>query len=203
MSFGDFKSTTMVAEKYQLILQRQKLFDPTEIVPLEPHAFLRDILEFELTHQPNNLIEYGLCESLIYPLLREVWMKHLHLQLWSHVSLRVDDDLYGTPDYVVTQKSAQGLERFEPPLLAVVEAKRDNFVEGWGQCLAVMVAAQRLNHPATPKIYGIVTTGQVWEFAVLDGQTFTVHPFKFALVQLGLLLGVLNWVFQANGQSNQ
>lgn len=196
MTFSDFKSANMVAEIYHLRIERRKIFDPTQIVPLEPHQFLQQTLEFELTHQPSSISEYGICESLIYPLLREVWMRHTDFQIWSHVSLKIDDELYGTPDYLVSLKSPRGIEQFEPPLLAVVEAKRDNFVEGWGQCLAGLVAAQKLNQPHKPKLYGIVTTGQVWEFGLLDGQAFMLHPFKYSLVQLNLLLGVLNWLFQ-------
>ncbi len=198
MSFSDFKSANSVAEKYNLTIQRHLLFDHAAIVPIAPHAFLQQTLEFEVTHQPSNMTEYGLCESLIYPLLRDMWMNYPQLQIWSHVPLIVDDDLNGIPDYIITEKSPQGLEQFDRPLLTVVEAKRDNFVEGWGQCLAGMVAAQKLNQSPNRKVYGIVTTGQVWEFGLLHGSQFTLHPFKFSLVQLELLLGVLGWLFQAS-----
>ena len=31
------------------------------------------------------------------------------------------------------------------PIIVVVEAKRNDFIEGWGQCLAELVAIQRIN----------------------------------------------------------
>ncbi len=62
----------------------------------------------------------------------------------------------------MAKKSEQGLSEIVFPLLAVVEAKQEDFVKGWGQCLAEMVAAQKLNAGVTPQptIYGIVTTGK-------------------------------------------
>jgi hypothetical protein len=34
----------------------------------------------------------------------------------------------------------------EEPYLIVIEAKKDNFEEGWGQCLVELITAQKLNH---------------------------------------------------------
>lgn len=197
MSFQDFTSINMVAKKYDLILSREKLFDYTQIPAIQPPEALRRILEFELAHQPRSAIEYALCESLIYPLIRETWMHYPGLQVWSHVSIQVDEDLTGIPDYLVAKKSPQGLEEVEMPLLVVFEAKREDFVAGWGQCLAGMVAAQKLNAnlvPA-PTIYGIVTTGLVWEFGLLAGNQFKAHLFNLSLTQTELLLALLSHIF--------
>ena len=40
---------------------------------------------------------------------------------------------------------------------AVVEAKKDNFEEGWGQCLAELIAAQKLNGDQNNRLFGIVS----------------------------------------------
>ncbi len=49
----------------------------------------------------------------------------------------------------------------------LVEAKQDNFEAGWAQCLAEMIAAQRLNETAQIIIYGIVSNGNLWQFGKL------------------------------------
>jgi hypothetical protein len=205
MSFQNFTSISTVARKYNLTLIREKLFDLAQIPPIEPDEFLQKILEFELRHQPRPAAEHALCESLIYPLLRDTWMRHPALRIWSHTPLAVDDELSGVPDYLVAPQSAQGLEELGPPLLAVVEAKREDFATGWGQCLAEMVAVQKLNAAGFPStIYGIVTTGQIWEFGRLEGSHFNAHPFQLSLAQTDLLLGVLDYFFtQCEAQLTQ
>jgi hypothetical protein len=58
------------------------------------------------------------------------------------------------------------------PLLIVIEAKEDDFSKGWGQCLAAMVAAQRINHNLDLGIFGIVTNGETWQFGRLRRNRF-------------------------------
>ncbi|MDM8522138.1 hypothetical protein QUF80_02100 [Desulfococcaceae bacterium HSG8] len=197
MSFQNFTSPDTVAKKYQLVLRQEEPFDYEAVSPIQPDSSLKKMLDFELRHQPRNLSEHALCESLIYPLLREIWMRHPRLQIWSHVSIQADEELTGVPDYLIAGKSPQGLGEIEIPMLSVIEAKKENFLEGWGQCLAGMVAAQKLNAGLTsaPTIYGIVTTGKTWEFAQLTDSEVKIHPFGLSLRQTDVLLGVLDYVF--------
>jgi len=197
MSFQNFISPDAVAKKYQLILRQEEPFDYDRISPIQPDIRLKQVLDFEIRHQPRNLSEHALCESLIYPLLREIWMRHPRLQVWSHVSIHADEDLSGIPDYLIAGKSPQGLGEVEMPLLSVIEAKKENFTEGWGQCLAGMVAAQKLNAGLTSlsNIYGIVTTGKTWEFGQLTDFEVKIHPFALSLRQTDVLLGVLDYLF--------
>jgi len=197
MSFQKFTSPDSVAKKYQLILRQEEPFDYERISTIQPDIRLKQVLDFEIRHQPRNLSEHALCESLIYPLLREIWMRHPCLQVWSHVPIQADEELTGIPDYLIAGKSPQGLGEIEIPLLSVIEAKKENFSEGWGQCLAGMVAAQKLNAGLTllPTIYGIVTTGKTWEFGQLSESEVKIHPFGLSLRQTALSLGVLDYVF--------
>ncbi len=197
MSFKDFTSTDKVAELYHLVLRQEEPFDYKKIPVMISPAALQADLEFELHHRPYSLNEQTLCEGLIYPVLREVWKRHPKLQLWSHVPLQVDNELTGIPDYLVCKKSPQGLSKLELPLLALMEAKQENFAQGWGQCLASMVAAQKLNADcqSLPVIYGVVTTGKSWEFGQLIDDEVKIHPFNLSLVQIDQLLGVLDYIF--------
>ena len=60
-----------------------------------------------------------------------------------------------------------------------------------------MVAAQKLNSgiEPLPVIYGMVTTGRIWEIGKLENQIVMIHPFNLSLTQLDLLLGVLDYLF--------
>jgi hypothetical protein len=85
---------------------------------------------------------------------------------------------------------------FDKPYLLLAEAKKDNFTEGWGQCCAAMVAAQRLNEPSNHEVFGIASNGQQWEFAKLDGKNFTLQIRPFSIHALDELTSALRFVFQ-------
>jgi hypothetical protein len=88
-----------------------------------------------------------------------------------------------------------GQNRFAPPSALIVEAKQEKLDEGWGQCLAAMVAAQRLNQKKDLAIYGMVTTGRLWEFGRLRAQPFLQDPQTFSLSDLPRLCGAVCHVF--------
>jgi len=93
------------------------------------------------------------------------------LTLWSHVPLTWDADLCGVPDYLVTRRSPLGPMIFDPPyVFLVIEAKKDDFARAWGQCLAAMLAAQKLNPAADRTLFGATTNGRSWEFGRLRGR---------------------------------
>jgi hypothetical protein len=135
------------------------------------------------------------CEFLIAPVLKEVYRSYSEaLLLWSHVPLGTEAPLMGTPDYLFTRRGPLGIVQEEPYLL-LVEAKKDDFEAGWGQCLAAMLAAQKLNVSANVIVYGCVSNGDLWQFGKLEGQHFTHEPVGFALKDLPGLFAALNYVF--------
>ncbi|BAP55369.1 hypothetical protein THII_1072 [Thioploca ingrica] len=86
---------------------------------------------------------------------------------------------------------------FEQPYLMVVKAKKDNFTEGWGQCLAELVAAQKLNgNNFEQTLFGIVSNGEIWEFGKLIGQRFIKNSDLYVIKELDKLGGVLNYLFE-------
>lgn len=84
----------------------------------------------------------------------------------------------------------------EPPYLVVVEAKRDDPERGWSQCLAALLAAQKLNDLPELILYGITSNGRSWEFGKLDGATFTRDPRPFTWTDVETLCGVVHFVFE-------
>ena len=83
------------------------------------------------------------------------------------------------------------------PYLLVVEAKLDDFRRAWGQCLAAMLAAQRLNGNPDQPVYGIATNGRAWEFGVLRGVEFTRDPQNVGLLNLDAVGQMLHAAFRA------
>ncbi len=158
--------------------------------------YFRAELDFTLHEVPFDGSEAAACETLIYPFLREVWRAYLEsLTLWSHQPLAYDHDLSGVPNYLVARRSPLGPLIVDQPYLLVVEAKKDDFTRGWGQCLAAMFAAQKLNDLPEQTIYGITTNGQVWQFGQLHTDVFTQDPRSFTLEDVDRLGAALHFVF--------
>jgi hypothetical protein len=140
--------------------------------------------------------EYAICENIISPILTEVWRSYMQQFLvWSHQPLNYDENLSGVPDYVVAQRSSRGKVMLEKPYMILVEAKKDNFEEGWGQCLAEMLAAQKINDDLTKKLFGVVSNGKLWEFGVLEAEIFTKNRKYYVLENLVELMGAVNFLF--------
>jgi hypothetical protein len=183
-----------VARAYQIHCQRAGFITP---VPATLSEYFRSELAFTLQEVPFDGSEYAASETLIYPLLREVWKPfHASLTLWSHEPIRYDDDLNGTPDYMVARRSPLGAFILDVPYLMVVEAKQDNFPIGWAQCLAAMLAAQKINQLQEQMIYGISTNGRGWEFGKLRGDEFVQDPRPFSLQDLDHLAAAINFVLK-------
>ncbi|MEN8221402.1 MAG: hypothetical protein ABFS56_34705 [Pseudomonadota bacterium] len=137
------------------------------------------------------------CEIRIFPILREVYKNYSDkFALWVQKSIYYDSELTGTPDYIVSQKSEYGKIFLESPILAVVEAKKNDFEQGWGQCLAELIAYQKLNDNIEQPVYGIVTDGKIWEFGQLKDQLLTKNMISFTIDNLSELFGALDFVFK-------
>ena len=83
------------------------------------------------------------------------------------------------------------------PLIILVEAKKNDFEEDWGQCLAELVAAQKINDDPDVPVYGIVSDGERWQFGKLVGDAFTQNKTSFSIDHLPALFGAINAVFKA------
>jgi len=192
MPFASYSSLSDVALKHR-IRCHQSDFVVQVPAPLSEH--FRSELEFTLKEVPFSRSDSAACETLIYPFLREVWKPYWEsLTLWSHEPLAYDDDLCGIPDFIIGRRSELGSIVFDMPYLLIVEAKRDDFLRGWGQCLAAMRAAQKLNDQPDEALYGICTNGRAWEFGRLRGDDFTQDTRLFSLENSDELAGALHFV---------
>jgi hypothetical protein len=193
MSYNKYKSITDVLQEFPLTYTEKNFI---QSIPIETDPYFKNRLDFILAEGVVFNSEYAICESIIHPILVELWRKYADkLLLWSHQPLNYDENLSGIPDYMVAQRSSRGKIILEQPYLIIVEAKKDNFEEGWGQCLAELVAAQKMNSNQNSRLFGIVSNGKLWEFAVLQEMEFIKNIKYYVLEDLQALMEALNFIF--------
>lgn len=197
MAFTSYTCVDDVVKKFKLRYVQAPIIKPALDAPPFPDYFL-DELQFSLRRLPLGRSEIGAGEIVLFPLLRQVWKTYADdLSLFTHETFEYDTDLTGTPDYFVCRKSEYGQTIPEIPYLLVVEAKLDDFEKAWGQCLAAMLAAQKLNAAPELPIYGITTNSKTWEFGVLQHTELTCDPNPIALQNLDTLRQALHAVFRS------
>ena len=195
MAFTDFKSIMQVQEAYGI---KYTQADYIQYADIEPSSSFLGEFAFSQRHINVFASEAARCENVIYPILREVYKKYADaFTLWSHQSISCDAQLNGTPDYLISTKSALGKTVLESPIIVVVEAKRSDFIQGWGQCLAELVAAQKINNDTAMPVYGIVTDGALWEFGKLEENLFTQNETVLAVSDLKKVFGAIGYLMQA------
>ncbi|MGF1524263.1 MAG: hypothetical protein ACFBSF_18235 [Leptolyngbyaceae cyanobacterium] len=141
--------------------------------------------------------EAAICENLVYPILKEVWKSYRQkFLIWSQKFLNYSSDLSGFPEYILARRSPLGKVVFDKPYFVLVEAKLDDFDSGWGQCLAEMIAAERLNDGLDIIVFGIVSNGNVWQFGKLEKATFTQNLTFYTIQELDRLFAVVNYIFR-------
>jgi len=202
MAFRDFKQISDVQKAYQIRYQlKSGLFSPSAFEPSTEFT-----TKLELLSNSINIFasEQTRKQAIIWPMLSEVYLEHTNnLTLWTEEAIAAPNDtkLSGTPDYFIATRSPLGITVISKPLLIIVEAKQDNFTQGWGQCLAAMVAAQKINETSEIDILGIVTTGQMWQFGRLQADLFEQYE---RLVRREEAFGYINaLVTQAEIQAEQ
>jgi hypothetical protein len=194
MSFEAYKEISYVLKEFEIIYGEDDFIKPINFLIQD---YILAELEFSLKEVVVDNSEAAICETFIYPILREVWKQYKdQFMLWSHRYLKYDEKLCGLPDYIISQKSSLGKVIFDHPFFIIVEAKQDNFSQGWGQCLAELVAVQKINEQPEQTIFGIVTNGRRWEFGKLYLQHFTKNIKGYNIEELDKIFGSVAWVFE-------
>ncbi|MGI2904872.1 hypothetical protein [Tolypothrix sp. VBCCA 56010] len=195
MPFSSYKSISVVAKEFQIKYVRDNFIRET---PFEISASFRQELDLIFNEGVFDNSEIAICENIIYPVLKEVWKAYRSkFLLWSHQTLIYDEKLCGVPDYILAKRSPLGTVVFDKPYFVLVEAKKESdFTEGWGQCLAEMLAVQRINNEPEKTIFGIVSNGSVWQFGKLNIDIFTQNKTFYTIQDLEQLFAAVNYVFK-------
>jgi len=195
MAFSDYSHISEVQKEFEIVYQEEKFIKADDVEP--PVHFLEEF-NFNKEYMHLYASEASRSELIILPLLREVYKSYASdYSLWVQKSLIYNNILTGTPDYMIATRTRLGKTVLGLPLLIIVEAKRNDFEQGWGQCLAELVAAQKLNGNLTKPVYGIVTDGRFWEFGKLVDNVFTQNSEAFSIDNLSILFGVLHFIFRS------
>ena len=199
MAFSDYKNISQVQNEYSVKYEEENFIPAAD---LQPSASFLAEFAFTLQNIDVYTSEAARTEAIIFPILRELYKGYYDLySLWIQKPIAYNDKLNGTPDYLIATKSPLGKTVLETPLVIIAEAKKNDFEQGWGQCLAELVAAQKLNQDESFVVYGIVTDGKHWEFGKLQATTFVKNIESYSVDHLAELFGVLNFIFQAAAQT--
>jgi hypothetical protein len=193
MSFSDFDLRRAV-DTFGLQEDRDSdLFAP--VAPLAPSEFLRLWLEEFAPVALGINTEKARSEFIIAPVLAEARRRAVGpANLLPGVTLEVDRarGLTGVCDYVITRTAEYYYLR--GPLLAVIEAKREDLIAGLGQCAAAMVGIREFNArdgTDVPAVYGCVTSGNIWRFLRLTGTCLSIDRQEYYLHDVAKVIGIV------------
>jgi hypothetical protein len=170
------------------------LFDP--LLPLTPGVTLISILRSakELSIRS----EKARSELLVMPILLDAREKtDKFFTIYSGDNLNADPGrgLNGECDFILTKDT--GSYTISYPIVQVVEAKRNDLEEGLKQCAAQLIGARIFNEKkglALPRLYGCATTGDDWQFILLEDNQFRIDNRKYYLAEVGELLAVFQHI---------
>lgn len=189
MAYSDY-NLIEVLRAFDLTITQVGLFGRTPLI--EPVPWLRDALG-----RGKGIAlfsEKSRCEFIVAPILlycQEVLAGHCCV--YSGIRLDVDPDrgLRGECDFLLG--ALPPAPALRAPLMAVVEAKKNDIEEGIGQCAAQLLGVRLFNEQdGSPiqKVYGCVTTGEAWQFLRLEGSSLLVDSDRFYIHEIDKILGI-------------
>jgi hypothetical protein len=194
MPFSAYKTISGVLQEFQITYSEENFI---EEIQFKIPDYFREDLALVMREGVVDNSEFAICENFIYPILKEVWKNYCtQFVLWSHQALNYDEKLNGFPEYILAQKSPLGKLVFAQPYFVLIEAKQDNFEAGWGQCIAEMIAAQKLNVNPEQEFFGIASNGKFWEFGKLKSNRLTRNQTFYTIQELDKLFAAINYIFQ-------
>ena len=195
MPYNNF-TVEEVGEKFNLVFKAKSFLPELEVI--FPSEWLKETLIKTLPLTKMVGSEKARSEFIIAPILVELReLSKDRISIFSGKEFNVDRELglNGICDFLISKSSDQ--LTLNAPILALVEAKRGVLEDGWGQCIAEMVAAKKFNESKgrpVSYIYGIVTSGSLWHFLQIQENLVLLDPNEYSLSPLEKLLAVLNWM---------
>lgn len=192
MSFSQFKNIAEVQKAYSIRYEEGVFIFEVDIAV--PQSFVE---EFRFNKENIDIFssEASRSELIISPLLREVYKRHSSkYSFWIQKPISFDDVLSGTPDYIFSKRSSLGKTVLEMPIVIVVEARKNDFEQGWGQCLAELVASRKINGNDLKPVYGVVTDGNLWQFGRLQEHLFIINERNYTIDHIQELYGALEYL---------
>jgi hypothetical protein len=196
MVYSDFDLKTAVHTFALAEVRETDLF--RHVAPLEPSEFLRVWLDKFAPVALGVNSEKARSEFIIAPMLAEMKLRAgPSVNVLPGVTFDVDkgQGLAGFCDFLIARSPA--FYYIQGPILAVVEAKKEDLVAGLGQCVAEMVGIRLFNEregTSIPAVFGCVTSGNIWRFLKLEGPKLFIdqpeHHLRDAAKVLGILVSI-------------
>jgi len=194
MAYSDF-SVEQVLDTFALKLVEQELF-PSLAIATKASSWLIETLDKGKRFALTTSSEKAKSEFLIAPILLEV-EAHFSEKIAIYSGKNLDGDratgLFGECDFIIGKGSISTI--ISTPIIAIAEAKRDNLENGIGQCAAQICGAISYNkkhikqqETNIERVYGCVTTGNLWQFLKLENKTLTIDRNVIYLNELDRIL---------------
>lgn len=197
MSYSDFTLETVRKKLHLTIDEKVDIF--ADVLELQPSDLLTNTLNYNLPLALAINTEKARSELIIAPILVEIRRRfESQVSLFSGVDFNIEVSLglNGVCDFLLGSSSEQLF--VSAPVVAIVEAKKENLNGGLGQCIAEMFAAKIFNEREGNEIttiYGAVTTGNIWKFVRLTDLTVEIDLREYFIDRLNKILGILTLGF--------
>lgn len=198
MAYSEF-TIKEVKETFQLeVVENRDVFEKIE--PVEVSNELKAKLDENVPLALAINTEKARSEFIIAFVLLELRNNFKNkISLFSGIDFEVDraKKLNGFCDFIISLDPEQLF--VAAPVIAIVEAKNENIINGIGQCLAEMVASQIFNEKEGKKIdsiYGVVTTGSAWKFLKLTGNAVFLDKREYHIESIEKIMGILSEMIQ-------
>ena len=193
MSYSSFTLDSVKTEFQLEIVIPTNLF--CDIAPVKPSAHLTTELARNVPVALAIGTEKAKSEMIVADVLLEL-REHFdrRISLFSGIDFSVDPEkgLTGVCDFLISLSPVSFV--LEAPIIVLVEAKKDDLLEGLGQCVAEMIAAQQFNAEranSIPCIYGVSTTGADWRFLKLERKKLHIDTEFYSIHGCDKILGIL------------
>jgi len=193
MSYSDFTLEDIRKKLHLKTSTRDNIF--AEVIPLPASDFLKETLAYNVPFALGSNTEKSRSEMIIAPILLELTRKKSQqISLFSGVDFTVESSqgLNGICDFLIS--FSPDILLINAPVIAIVEAKKENIQGGLGQCIAEMYAARLFNEREgnqITEIYGAVTTGDIWKFLKLSDELVQIDVVEYFLNDIDKILGIL------------
>ncbi|MCU0340839.1 MAG: hypothetical protein MUE30_13220 [Spirosomaceae bacterium] len=200
MAYSKFTLVEIV-ERFSLIIKRGAVLEAVKPIPISD--FLKESLTRGIGIALPNGSEKARSELLVSPFLVE--LKQINAGTISVFSGEVLDadkkkGLNGECDFILSFNDNQLF--IDAPIFTIVEAKKNDIGESFGQCVAQMLGAKIFNETHRKNIhtiFGCVTTGDRWHFLKLHDTTVSIAPKDIILdTNEDLILGTLQHIVESS-----
>ena len=194
MAYSNFSLADAIKQFGLSLKDKNDLF--ADLPAVEYSEYLDFTLKYNLRIASEINTEKARSEMIITPILLELRrMLDDKISLFSGKEFNVDLEkgLNGACDFLISLSESQIV--IMAPVLAIVEAKKEDLIGGLGQCAAEMYAAQLFNEKEgnrVPVIYGVVTSGTVWRFLKLEGNALDIDVVEYYIKDVGKILGIFS-----------